>query len=1228
MACNGIKISELEERIDLTGDENLVFQDGQVNGRIRVNTLLKDVNTGTFNATAIANDGDVAEANVDLENNIFNFSFTLPRGAQGEKGDQGEQGPEGPQGPQGLPGNPGELPGRTIFAFKASDVKPEKPQGGSWDPTTGVVTYPDGWSSNDSLEGIVWMSTADFNYEGNLIGEWSDPIRLTGENGTNGTDGSSIEFIYKLTKNDLIPPTKPDNNPSQTGYVPEGWTNHPSGISESMQIEWVCSRTKGDSQWSDWTEPTIWSKWGANGQDGDGVEYIYQRTKTGVPPVKPELSEQTPDYIPPSQPGEENWTDNPTGVDTTFLFEWVSQRKYNGADKVWGEFSNPALWAKYGEDGTSGDTIKIMYAKTSSSSEQPSVVKDNANPGSNWGSVIPSYSGTEAIWGLTGQFTFDNQLIGEWQGPYLITGTAGKDGTPVNYKTYVYKLSETKPNKPTGNDPENPGDGWVDYPNSTGQWWQCIGSVNGQTGLVTEWSEVIILNGRDGTAQDGKFTEFRFAKSTNNEAPNIDKSVRTPSGWTLTPPEINTGLNESLWMTKATINPDDTLSGEWSDPVRISGEQGPQGDTGPAGPEGPAGSQGVSGIPGKYIEVRYCLGTEDSYDGTYYPSNDREPSGWLLSVPTTTEEKPYIWFIQATITYADNDDYTGTVKNSWSLPSLLSGINGLPGATGPQGPQGVPGPAGADGTTYYTWIRYADDASGNGISNNPTGKEYIGLAYNKTTEIESNDPDDYTWSKIKGEQGNQGVPGPAGEDGQTLYTWIKYSPNPNGVPMTDTPQTDTRYIGIAVNKTTQSESNNANDYTWSLFKGSDGRKGQIIYPAGIYSTTETYTTDENKAPYVYDSRTGKFYILNTIMSWTGTEQDNKYPSEALETWTEMESYEAIYTKIGIIANGLIGSAVFNGDYMFSQQGGGTTGNFEDFNSSDPMNSSNEFIPNVCINFKTGEVWFSKGNAHFDVDGNAEINNITLNNAVVNGEINADSGKIGDWIISDGYLKSSDYVAPSFSGSGSSTSISSSGSGSVLREGGIIINGSTDGVLPASSGMTLAAIISAISERASNTALMLSAKCTSSYGSFSEVCALEIEASNAYSNPTNNPVAIRVKSGIMDVPGVLLAGRIAKATSTSSAFPAEYKYGKNRTSYGAFQAAWDNSAYEWTITHNLGHTNYTVIVTPYRPSESVQKIHPILMNVTESYFKVVFIDSNSNQDREQSGFSFTVIGDNY
>lgn len=141
------------------------------------------------------------------------------------------------------------------------------------------------------------------------------------------------------------------------------------------------------------------------------------------------------------------------------------------------------------------------------------------------------------------------------------------------------------------------------------------------------------------------------------------------------------------------------------------------------------------------------------------------------------------------------------------------------GDTGDTGPQGVPGPAGADGKTLYTWIRYADDANGSGISNDPTGKAYIGLAYNKETATESNTPSDYTWSEIKGEQG---IPGAVGADGKTYYTWIAYSDNADGTGMYQQPKDTTKYIGIAVNKETATESSNPSDYTWSLFKGADG----------------------------------------------------------------------------------------------------------------------------------------------------------------------------------------------------------------------------------------------------------------------------------------------------------------------------------------------------------------------------------------------------------------------
>lgn len=92
------------------------------------------------------------------------------------------------------------------------------------------------------------------------------------------------------------------------------------------------------------------------------------------------------------------------------------------------------------------------------------------------------------------------------------------------------------------------------------------------------------------------------------------------------------------------------------------------------------------------------------------------------------------------------------------------GIQGVKGETGPQGPQGVQGAKGADGKIYYTWIKYADSPT-SGMSDNPSGKKYIGFAYNKTTGTESTDYSDYSWSLIKGEKGDKGDKGSTGDTG-------------------------------------------------------------------------------------------------------------------------------------------------------------------------------------------------------------------------------------------------------------------------------------------------------------------------------------------------------------------------------------------------------------------------------------------------------------------------------
>ncbi|PAW43829.1 hypothetical protein CKQ69_30000, partial [Bacillus toyonensis] len=157
---------------------------------------------------------------------------------------------------------------------------------------------------------------------------------------------------------------------------------------------------------------------------------------------------------------------------------------------------------------------------------------------------------------------------------------------------------------------------------------------------------------------------------------------------------------------------------------------------------------------------------------------------------------------------------------------LNQGDKGDKGDKGDQGVQGIQGVAGKDGATTYTWVKYATSSAGANMSDLPDGKTYIGLAYNKTTPVESTIATDYTWSLIKGDKGDTGLTGSAGtngKDGATYYTWLKYADTPT-TGMSDDP-TGKTYMGIAYNKTTATESTNYADYMWSLIKGDKGATG-------------------------------------------------------------------------------------------------------------------------------------------------------------------------------------------------------------------------------------------------------------------------------------------------------------------------------------------------------------------------------------------------------------------
>lgn len=155
---------------------------------------------------------------------------------------------------------------------------------------------------------------------------------------------------------------------------------------------------------------------------------------------------------------------------------------------------------------------------------------------------------------------------------------------------------------------------------------------------------------------------------------------------------------------------------------------------------------------------------------------------WSNNQPAWTEGK-YIWR-RNFVTYGDDRTEFTPSENGVCITGNTGaqgaqgargpqGAAGPQGPTGPQGPQGIQGVKGADGKTYYTWVKYADSPT-SGMSDNPSGKKYIGFAYNKTTGTESTSYSDYSWSLIKGDKGETGNTGAQGAAGNGIKSITYY----------------------------------------------------------------------------------------------------------------------------------------------------------------------------------------------------------------------------------------------------------------------------------------------------------------------------------------------------------------------------------------------------------------------------------------------------------------------
>ena len=146
------------------------------------------------------------------------------------------------------------------------------------------------------------------------------------------------------------------------------------------------------------------------------------------------------------------------------------------------------------------------------------------------------------------------------------------------------------------------------------------------------------------------------------------------------------------------------------------------------------------------------------------------------------------------------------------------GDKGEQGIRGLQGKDGRDGIQGKDGVSSFTHIAYSNSADGSkDFSTSNSNREYIGI-YVDSNKTDSEDYKSYKWSKIKGLDGKNGIPGKAGADGKTPYLHIAYSNSQDGSKDFSITDSNRDYIGTYTDFS-KADSTDYKKYSWSKIKG-------------------------------------------------------------------------------------------------------------------------------------------------------------------------------------------------------------------------------------------------------------------------------------------------------------------------------------------------------------------------------------------------------------------------
>lgn len=312
-------------------------------------------------------------------------------------------------------GNDGKDGGYYKQYFKnntSETVAPERPTNGS------APSAASGWTENavNRKSGeYTWMTQVFISGDG-LYGDYMPPICITGSKGDQGPQGpagssgtgadtNDKDFCYHRTTKDQD--IKDVQKPDGDNYY--DWTDNPQGVGYDKETgvfydnEWMCVRVKTNGVWGKWIGPVLWSHYGENGTDGDGVEYIFTKTSAGAPIENPSswyTNEQSKANGKDdngkcsweNDPGKayynnkyynkdeyiklnSGWFDDPSNIKDQHPGDkiWVSVRKKRNdtdptssekEDAYWHQYSSPKIWSYYAKDGLVDAVIIDVVGET------------------------------------------------------------------------------------------------------------------------------------------------------------------------------------------------------------------------------------------------------------------------------------------------------------------------------------------------------------------------------------------------------------------------------------------------------------------------------------------------------------------------------------------------------------------------------------------------------------------------------------------------------------------------------------------------------------------------------------------------------------------------------------------------------------------------------------------------------------------------------------------------